>query len=163
MRSKSFIAVGVLLFVLLAAAGGVYAYDSSRENLIARGVRVNGVDVGGLRADQARTKLRSALLAPLSQPVVARWRGHRYTLTPRQARVGVDIDRSVADAIVRSRSGGILDRTLRGLTGGAVKAHLDVALSYAPAGGPPVVRRAPRAIDPPAPRPRPHPSGGHGP
>src|SRR4051794_29252532 len=147
MRSKSFIAVGVLLLVLLAAAGGVYAHDSSREDLIAKGVRVGGVDVGGLRADQARAKLRSALLAPLSQPVVARWRGRHFTLTPRRARVGVNIDRTVEQAIERSRSGGILERTVRGLTGGSVRANLDVDITYDRAAVDHLVRRAQSKLD----------------
>ena len=35
------------------------------------------------------------MLEPLNQPVVARYKGKRYTLTPAQARVGVDIDGSI--------------------------------------------------------------------
>ena len=147
MRSKSFLAVGLLLLALLVAAGGVYAYDSSRENLIAKGVRVGGVDVGGLRADQARTRLRSALLEPLSQPVVATFHGHRFTLTPSQARVGVNIDRTVADAIARSRSGGILDRTVRNLTGGRVDADLRVDVSYDRSAVDRLVARVQRRLD----------------
>src|SRR5262245_29832928 len=126
MRSKSVIAVGVLIAVLLAAAAGVYAYDSSRDDLIAKGVTVGGIDVGGMRADQARAKLRRVLLEPLAQPVVAKYRSHSYTLTSRQARVGVNVDASVAEALARSREGGILSRTVRGLTGGKVDANLNV-------------------------------------
>src|SRR3954447_3423946 len=103
MRSKSFIAIAGVIALLLVAAGGVYAYDSSREDLIAKGVTIGGVDVGGMRADEAGRKLRSELLEPLATPVVARWKGHRYTLTPRSARVGVNIDRSVQEAVARSR------------------------------------------------------------
>src|SRR4051794_26814865 len=95
MRSKSFIAVIGVIVILLVAAGGVFAYDSSREDLIARGVRIGGVGVGGFRADEAQPRLRARLLNPLAKPVVARYKGHEYTLTPKSARVGVNIDRSV--------------------------------------------------------------------
>jgi lipoprotein-anchoring transpeptidase ErfK/SrfK len=147
MRSKSFLVVAAILVALLVAAGAVYAYDSSRDNLIAKGVRVGGIDVGGLRAGQARAKLRAALLAPLSRPVTATYRDRSFTLTPRQARVGVDIDRSVAEALRRSRSGGIIDRTVRGLTGGRVDADLRVDISYDRAAVDAVVRRVQRALD----------------
>jgi lipoprotein-anchoring transpeptidase ErfK/SrfK len=147
MRSKSFIAVAGLIVILLAAAGGVYAYDSSREDLISKGVTIGGVDVGGLRADQAAEKLRAQLLAPLSKPVVARYKGHHYTLTPKAARVGVNIDRSVQTAVARSREGGIFDRTVRGLTGGELHEALRVQISYDHDAVDRVVKRVRESLD----------------
>ena len=47
-RSRSFFIVAAVLVLLLVAAGGVYAYDSGREDQIAKGISVGGVDVGGL-------------------------------------------------------------------------------------------------------------------
>src|SRR4051794_36603794 len=150
MRSKSFIAVFGVIALLLVAAGGVYAYDSSREDLIAKGVTIGGVDVGGLRADEAGQKLRARLLEPLATPVVAHWKGHHYTLTPRAARVGVNIDRSVQDAVARSRNGGIIDRTVRGLTGGKVDEALQVKVSYDHQAVTRVVRRVRESLERPA-------------
>jgi lipoprotein-anchoring transpeptidase ErfK/SrfK len=150
MRTKSFIAVCGLLLALMAAAGGVYAYDSSRDDLIAAGVRIGGVDVGGLRAGEARAKLRRHVLEPLAQPVTATWHGHRYTLTPEQARVGVNIDRSVGQAIERSRSGNIVERTVRGLTGGNVRATVPVDITYDRSAVQRLVTRIRRSIDRPA-------------
>jgi hypothetical protein len=130
MRSKSFIAVCAFLIALLALAGGVYAYDSGRDDLIADGVRVGDVDVGGLTKTQARERLTARLLDPLAQPVVVRYHGHKYRLSAKKARVGVNIDRSIGQAIERSRSGGIIERTIRGLTGGRVQAQVPVDISY---------------------------------
>ena len=45
-----------------------------------------------------RTKLPD-VLEPLNQPVVARYKRKHFTLTPAQARVGVDIDGSINEAI----------------------------------------------------------------
>jgi len=130
MRSKSFIAVTAFIVVLLVGAVGVYAYDSNREDLISEGITVGGVDVGGLRADEARQKLRAALLNPLDRPVVARFKGKRFVLTPKQARIGVNVDASVQEALRRSREGGFISRTVRGLTGGEVAASMDVRVTY---------------------------------
>ena len=49
-RTRSFFIVATLVVLLLVAAGGVYAYDSGREDQIAKGITVGGVDVGGLEA-----------------------------------------------------------------------------------------------------------------
>ncbi len=130
MRSKTFIAVAAVLLVLLVAAGGVYAYDSSREDRIADGVTIAGVDVGGLSASQARSKVHAEVAGPLRRPVVARYRHHRYTLTPKTSRVTVDVDSSVRAAVERSRDGGIFSRTVRGLTGGDVEAEVDPSVDY---------------------------------
>ena len=54
MRHKSFILVAVLLLVLVGGAVAAYAYDSSRDDVIAEGVTVAGVDVGGHEASTRR-------------------------------------------------------------------------------------------------------------
>ena len=123
-------AVVGLLVVLLALVGGMLAYDSSRKDVIAKGVTVRGIDVGGLTTSEARDRLRSQLADPLRQPVVARYRDRRFTLTPERARVAVDVEASVQRALDRSRSGSVITRTVRGLTGGRVDADVDADISY---------------------------------
>lgn len=130
MRRKSFIAVSGLIVMLLVLAGGVYAYDTNRNDLIAEGIRVGGVDVGGMRAHEARAKLTRQLLGPLKQPVTASFESRTFSLTPEEARVGVDIDGSVDHALDRSRSGNLISRTLRGITGETVEADLGVDITY---------------------------------
>jgi lipoprotein-anchoring transpeptidase ErfK/SrfK len=149
-RSRSFFIVAAVLVLLLVAAGGVYAYDSGRESRIAEGITVGGVDVGGLEAPAAERRLRSAVLEPLNRPVVARYHGRRFTLTPEQARVGVDIDGSVADALQRSRSGNILARTARSLRGTRLNEDVDLDISYSRAAIRRMVTRISRRIDRPA-------------
>src|SRR3954453_20421341 len=128
-RSRSFFIVAAVVVLLLVAAGGVYAYDSGRDDTIAKGVSIGGVPFGGVKAPGAKERLRAAVLEPLSRPVVARYHGHHFTLTPRQARpacprppppppaspaaVGVDSGGSVARPLDRRRAGNILARTAR--------------------------------------------------
>jgi lipoprotein-anchoring transpeptidase ErfK/SrfK len=149
-RSRSFFIVATLVVLLVAAAGGIYAYDAARKHEIAKGITVGGVAVGGMKEAAARAKLRSAVLEPLDRPVVARYHGKRYTLTPAQARVGVDIDGSIAQAIQRSRSGNILARTARNLRGRAVNADIRLHIAYNHKAISRMVRRISGAIDRPA-------------
>jgi lipoprotein-anchoring transpeptidase ErfK/SrfK len=127
----------VLIVALLVAAGGVYAYDKGKQDQIAKGIRVNGVDVGGMSADAARLKLRAALLEPLSRPVTARYQAHRFRLTPRQAAIGVDIDGSVRRAVERSRQGSMFTRAWREVRGASIADNLDARITYSR----PAVRR----------------------
>ena len=150
MRSRSFAIAAVLAVALLAGAGGVYAYDRGHEGRIAEGVRVNGVAVGGMSAAQAREKLRAELLEPLNRPVHARYEGRKFTLTPRQASVGVDIDGSVESALERSRTGTMLSRTWREVRGEELQADLDAKISYSRPAVRKLVRRVQQRLERPA-------------
>ena len=130
MHRRSLVLIAILVVALLAGAGGVYAYDQGKERQIAEGIKVNGVDVGGMSESKAREKLRAALLDPLNRPVTARYEGKRYKLTPEQAQIGVDIDGSVQRALARSREGDILSRTWRELRGTPILSDLDAKVTY---------------------------------
>jgi lipoprotein-anchoring transpeptidase ErfK/SrfK len=137
LRSRSLLLAGLLIVALLAGAAAVYAYDDSHKRRIAEGVRVNGVDVGGMSAAEARSALRAALLEPLDRPVVARYEGRKFTLTPEQASIGVDIDGSVSRALIRSRQGNMFSRTWREVRGEQLNVDLDAKITWSR----PAVRR----------------------
>jgi lipoprotein-anchoring transpeptidase ErfK/SrfK len=149
-RSRSFFLVATLVVVLVAAAGGIYAYDSGRENQIAKGITVGGVPVGGMKEAAARAKLWRAVLEPLNRPVVAHYQGHSYKLTPAQAKVGVDIDGSISQAIQRSRSGNILARTARNLQGKRIDEDIKLDIAYNHRAITHLVKRISSKIDRPA-------------
>jgi vancomycin resistance protein YoaR len=149
-RSRSFLIVATVVVLLLVAAGGVYAYDSGRAHQIAAGITVGGVKVGGLEAPAAERRLRAAVLKPLNRPVVARYQGKHFTLTPAQARVGVDIHGSVAEALQRSRAGNIFARTTRSLRGTQLNEDINLDISYDKAAIRRMVTRISARIDRPA-------------
>lgn len=136
MRSRRLVIAASLVALLAVAAGGAVAYDRSRADVIAHGVTVAGIDLGGLDRDAARATLRAELVRALRRPVVAAYDGRRFPLSPRRAGVRVDVDAIVDEALARSREGMLLARVARGLTGGGV----DAALT-------PRVHVAPRAVD----------------
>jgi len=147
MRTRFPLIAALVVGLLLAGAGAVYAYDRSRAERIEDGVRVGGIDVGGLSPEQARAKLRRAVLDPLNRPVQVRARGERFALTPRRARVSVDLDGSVAAALDRSREGNMLGRTVRALSGGTVEADVPLDIRYSRRAIKRLVRRVGRAVD----------------
>ncbi|MEJ7893211.1 MAG: L,D-transpeptidase family protein [Solirubrobacteraceae bacterium] len=130
MRSKSFMAVSGFLVVLVLLGGGLYLYDSGRADQIAEGVTVGGVDIGGMDRAEATAKLESRVSARLLEPVRARYEDRKFTLTAKRARIAVDVDSTVDQALQRSRADNIFVRSFRGLTGGSIDEELDVTVSF---------------------------------
>ncbi len=128
---RRYVLTGVIVatvVVLLTAAA--FAYDSTRRNEIADGVRVGGVDLSGLTAGQARTKLRDTLLDGLGSPVVVHRAGRYFRMTAGDAQVGVDINGLVDAALERSRSGSMVSRVWRDITGRRVEAVVPARVNY---------------------------------
>jgi lipoprotein-anchoring transpeptidase ErfK/SrfK len=130
-RQKSFIALAVFLVAMLAGAIGVYAYDASRDDLIADGISVGGVSVGGMRAAEARLAIENQLTEPLSEPLVVRHKGRRFKLSAGEAKLRVASERMVQAALDKSREGNVISRTVRELTGeDPDEAELPARVSY---------------------------------
>ena len=116
--------------VLLVAAGATYLYDHGRRETIADGVRIDGVDVGGLHAAAARAKLQREVVASLNRPVTVTAAAKRWRLGAREAGLTVDTAKMVDQAVRASREGSIVARTIRGLTGGKVNKDIPLVISY---------------------------------
>lgn len=150
MRTRAIVIAAVVGLLLLVGAGGVYAYDRAQADKIGDGVRVGGVDVSGLTPEQARAKLRAAVVEPLSRPVTIRGKGERFRLTAERAQVAVDIDGSVEAALERTRSGNMLARTWRGLRGEEVDAELELDIDYSKKAIRRLVKRVGEKLEKPA-------------
>jgi lipoprotein-anchoring transpeptidase ErfK/SrfK len=130
MRQRSFIVLAVALAVLVVGAVGVYAYDKTRDDVIAKGVTAGGVDLSGMNPNEARATLRRQLAAPLQKPVVVKYAGHRYKLTPARAKVRVNTADMVQQALDASHKGNLITRTARAITGGSVNTRIKVEVTY---------------------------------
>ena len=133
--------------VLLVGAGSLYAFDRNVRTRIADGVTVNGIDVGGLTPERARAKLSASLLEPLSRPVSVRYKGTRFTLTPEQASVAVDIEGSVDRAMHVSTEGNLFTRTWREVRGTELEAQVEAKIDYSEAAVRRVVARVERRLE----------------
>lgn len=129
-RSRTPILVGFFAVAIIVLAAAAYLYDHSRRDTIANGVRVAGVDIGGLSSSAARERLQTQLVTHLDGAVTVRWHGHAWQLTGRQARVAVDTNALVDQALQASREGSIFTRTFRELTGGSVGRDIAPQVNY---------------------------------
>jgi lipoprotein-anchoring transpeptidase ErfK/SrfK len=130
MRSRAFIITAAALTLLFAAVAGVYAYDRSSGDTIPKGVKVAGIDVGGLDRADAKAKLEREYLAALKAPIRVYHGSDTFVLTPEQSRVATNLDGSVDEALAKAGEGNMFSRTFRRLTGGKVTADLSPVTTY---------------------------------
>ena len=142
-----FILVAVLLLVLIGGAVAAYAYDSSRENVIAEGVTVAGVDVGGMDVDQARAVVERRLREPLEQPIAVVRGKRRFNLSADDAGVQADVPGMVDAALQSSRSGSIISRVTRDLSGGEENTEVSARVTYDQQAVNRLVNRVAKGID----------------
>jgi len=125
--------LAVAAAVVLVALGGVvaagYGYAQSQNDMIAKGIHVGSINIGGLSESQARQKL-TLKYKPLQRPVVLRYRGGHLVLPPRQAHVRLDVDALVSQALDHSRHGSFMTRAWRQLTGGRVESAIRPRVRY---------------------------------
>ena len=150
MRHKWFILVAVLVLLLIGGAVAAYAYDSSREEQIAKGVTIAGVDVSAMDVQEARRHVAAKLKPALEQPVRVDFRRQRFTLSAEDAQVRADIAGMVDEAVRESRDGNIFTRVKRDLMGDKENAEVAAAVSYSPEAVTRLVRRVKRRVDRPA-------------
>jgi lipoprotein-anchoring transpeptidase ErfK/SrfK len=149
LRQRLSLAVAITVALVGVLAVAAYAYDSARDDLVADGVSVAGVDLGGLRESAARSRLHGVLVRRLERPVRVAVAGRRFRLTARAASLAVDVNGTVDAAIDRGRSGGLPGRLWRGLTGSDVNAAVEPRLSYSAVAVHRFVRRVKRSVDRP--------------
>ena len=130
MARKFQIAVVFFVALLLLAAVGAYAWDSSKSDQIADGVTIGGVDVGGMTGDEARKAVDSALVDPLRKKVTATYDGVKYQLSSEKLNVDSDVDGMVDHALEVSQDGGLPTRVWRYATGGEVDIAISPQVSY---------------------------------
>jgi hypothetical protein len=150
MPSKLIFSVAGAGLVLLACVLAMFVYDSSRSDTITPGVKIANVDVGGLDAGEARTRVSEQLLKPLARPLTIPVGTREFQLSGRRAGVHADVKAIVDDAIEQGRKGGIFARTWRGITGGERNITIKPKIEYSSAAVNGLVKRVQRALDRPA-------------
>lgn len=150
MRQLSFIFVAALLVALVGGAAGVYLYDRANDDVIARGVTVAGVDLGGLSVREARARLQREVATPLRKPIVVRRGDMRFILSAQDARLRADVGGMVDEALEGSRRGNVLTRAYRDLTGGKEDLQVAIRVSYHDRVAAELVARVSRRVSRPA-------------
>jgi lipoprotein-anchoring transpeptidase ErfK/SrfK len=127
------VVVGALGVVLVGAAVAfAYIEDQGHRDRLATGVRIGGIDVGGLSVDQARARLEERAVKPRRRTLTVHAGGRTFTLAPGQSRLTAELDVALERARSDSRRGWIGARVWRDVTGEQTHESLPLKLHYAP-------------------------------
>ena len=88
----------LVVLPLLGVAVALYSYDQGKDDQIAKGVTVAGVDVGGMSRAEATALLQRRLADPLDQPIRVKAAHHTFRLSPKRSEVALTRDSSVCSA-----------------------------------------------------------------
>ncbi len=130
MGRKTSIALIVAALIVILGVGAAYAYDSSRKDKIADGVRIAGVDVGGLSEDKATELVQRRLLAPLRHSLRVSFDGESWELPGAKLKVHADVEEAVEEAVADSQDGGFPGRLVRYVTGDEVTTSISPRVDY---------------------------------
>src|SRR5690606_18053132 len=83
-----------------------------------------------MTADEARRAVRQQLVEPLEKPVVVKYDGVKYKLSPKKLNLRSDIAASVESALEASKEGSLPSRVFRYLTGGEVERAIQPEVRY---------------------------------
>ena len=150
MRHRWFILVAVLLLALIGGSVAAFAYDSSRDDVIAKGVRIAGVDVGGMTTGEARRLVQRELQEPLEKPISVVRGKTRFSLSAEDAGVKADVGGMVDEAREASRDGSIFSRVARDITGGEEDAQVPPRVTYSTSAVHDLVKRVQGKLNRPA-------------
>ena len=120
----------ITVALLVALAGGTFGAlawaDGSASGTLPAGTRVGGVDVGGLTQAEAIARAQKRVRSAIARPTYIGLGEKRYTLTPAEAGVRIDVQTAVERAYVQSREGSFISRGWRKLTGAKLDQNVPV-------------------------------------
>jgi len=143
--------ISLLAVAVLAGSGAaaLHRYDTSRSDLIAEGITIAGIDVGGMPVVEARATLRAGV-ARLEEPLALKYGKRSFALDPGLVDVTTNVDELLQAAVAESREGNFLTRSIRHLTGRETERELELRVDYSREAVTRVVAGIRRALDRPA-------------
>ncbi|MDP2711154.1 MAG: L,D-transpeptidase/peptidoglycan binding protein [Solirubrobacteraceae bacterium] len=117
----------VLLAMLAGGSVGALAWaDGKAGEQLPAGALVGGVDVGGLTREQALEHAERRVGSLIARPAHIELGDRRYTLTPDEAGVRIDLRSAIERAYDAGREGSFVSRGWRKLTGGRLSQDVPV-------------------------------------
>jgi lipoprotein-anchoring transpeptidase ErfK/SrfK len=123
----------VLVCVLALGGGAAYAasrYDAASGSRIMPGVRIDGVDVGGMTRSQAVAAVERRADATLQGDLTVRTRGHRWTVTPASLGTRADVSGAVDRAFSVAADLSLLSRLYHRVADDPVGVSIDLGYAY---------------------------------
>jgi L,D-transpeptidase catalytic domain/Putative peptidoglycan binding domain len=148
---RTVIVVAVLLGILgLGAAGVAYAtydYSNSYEGQFLPGTSVAGIDIAGMKPDQALAAIQEEIAPQLDREITITYKGRDWTTTPRELGARGDAERVLVAALAASEETSFMDKVGLRFLDEEVDFDRDVAITYPGRGARDLVKKIAGKID----------------
>ena len=145
--SAVLLVVALMLGLVVAVAA---AYDHTQADRLANGIRVDGVEIGGLSTSEAAARLRTRALQIRRRSLYVHAAGKTFVLPAGSVGVTAEVDEAVSKVLATSRRGWFGSRALRDLSGAKIEKSLALQVRYAPGVVPQFVAKVRAATNTPA-------------
>jgi lipoprotein-anchoring transpeptidase ErfK/SrfK len=128
------LAVVLPVTLLVAGAGtfGAMAIDRHARRTLPSGAFIQGVDVGGLKFDEAVARVREKVETPLHRPVTLTVDEFEVQTSPWELGYRVDVPKAVHQAMGSRRSGNVLSRVSSQIFSSGAAPFLELRPSWGP-------------------------------
>ncbi len=137
-RSRLLLVGGAALIALSVAVGGAayaaYRYEQSHADKILPGVRVAGVDVGGMTRAEAEKAVRDVTAQELSEPLTVTAGDTRWVVTKAELGRKALVDAALDQALAAGDPMGALDRFWHRIRDESVDVEIEVGYSLSGGG-----------------------------
>jgi lipoprotein-anchoring transpeptidase ErfK/SrfK len=124
--------VGLLALALVGGgtAYATYRYDQAAASRILPGVRIAGVDVGGMTREEARAAVVAEADQALGRRLVVRTEGAAWKLTPQELGTRAGVDQAIDAAFRLADQESMLSRVYHRVAGEPLRVSLDLGYAY---------------------------------
>jgi lipoprotein-anchoring transpeptidase ErfK/SrfK len=134
--SRRALTLAIVIPLTLALAGlatfGVVTVDRNARRTVPDGAFIQGVDVGGLRFDEAVARVREKVEAPLHRPIKLTVDQFQVETSPWELGYRVDVPKAVHQAMSPRRTGNVLSRVSAQLFSSGGAPFLELRPSWGP-------------------------------
>jgi lipoprotein-anchoring transpeptidase ErfK/SrfK len=139
-RRWGVVALVACLMLGLVVAGAA-AYDHSHSSRLAHGIRIDGIDVGGLSASAAARRIQTRAVQIRRRSLYVHAKGRTFAIPAGSVKVTAEVDDAIDKALADSRRGWFGSRVVRDISGGHVTESIALHTRYAPGVIPRFVKR----------------------
>ena len=124
------LSLGIFLLLAGGSAFAAYRYDQANVHRIMPGVRVAGIDVGGLEREQAIETVRAELDEALKTPIEVEAAGKTWETSAADLNTKVDVTQAVDQAVAITSDYSWTQRVYHRLMNRPVEAQFDVTKTF---------------------------------
>lgn len=130
--SRLIFLTGAVVFALAFSAifTGLLIQDIASAGRISKGIKIAGIDIGGLTREEARRLMRKKLTANLEKPLILTIDSRQFKITAREIRLSINEEKMVESAYWAGRNRSIFERMLRRFLRRLVKKNIPVSIVY---------------------------------